>query len=102
MCGVQVKEGARYEERRAEIDAFNARHPWVKRGISMTHCRWGAGLGRYVGLLRLSLARSDMCTLRGRAWQVLAFCMQHVGLCKTVQPFLHRESVWGWQTCCLL
>jgi xanthine dehydrogenase molybdopterin-binding subunit B len=36
---VQVKEGARYEARRAEIEAFNKAHPWLKRGISLTHCR---------------------------------------------------------------
>ena len=35
----QVKEGARYEDRRREIAAFNRAHPWLKRGISITHCR---------------------------------------------------------------
>lgn len=54
MAG-QVKEGARYKERRAEIDAHNARHPWVKRGISMTHCRWVRGVFAEAGCGNLLL-----------------------------------------------
>jgi xanthine dehydrogenase molybdopterin-binding subunit B len=35
----QVKKDADYERRRKEVKAFNKEHLWVKRGISMTHCR---------------------------------------------------------------
>ncbi|BDA48926.1 probable indole-3-acetaldehyde oxidase [Coccomyxa sp. Obi] len=35
-----VKKEAEYEKRRQEVDEFNSKHKWVKRGISMTHCRF--------------------------------------------------------------
>ncbi|KAK9918869.1 hypothetical protein WJX75_007680 [Coccomyxa subellipsoidea] len=36
----KVKKDAEYKERYKEVVEFNSKHKWVKRGISMTHCRF--------------------------------------------------------------
>ena len=35
----QMKKDSDFLKRREEVAAFNKRHKWLKRGISMTHCR---------------------------------------------------------------
>ena len=36
---VQMKKDSDFLKRREEVARFNKKHKWVKRGISMTHCR---------------------------------------------------------------
>ena len=35
----QMKKDSNFLKRREEVAAFNKKHTWLKRGISMTHCR---------------------------------------------------------------
>lgn len=35
----QMKKDSDFLKRREEVAAFNKKHKWLKRGISMTHCR---------------------------------------------------------------
>ena len=35
----QMKKDSDFLKRREEVAAYNKKHKWVKRGISMTHCR---------------------------------------------------------------
>ncbi len=39
LC-VQMKESSDFLKRREEVTEFNKKHKWLKRGISMTHCRY--------------------------------------------------------------
>ena len=34
-----MKKDSDFLKRREEVAAYNKKHKWVKRGISMTHCR---------------------------------------------------------------
>ena len=36
---MQMKKDSDFLKRREEVAEFNKKHKWVKRGISMTHCR---------------------------------------------------------------
>ena len=36
---MQMKKDSDFLKRREEVAAYNKKHKWVKRGISMTHCR---------------------------------------------------------------
>jgi xanthine dehydrogenase molybdopterin-binding subunit B len=52
--GWQVKKDAEYEERYKEVVEFNSKHKWVKRGISMTHCRYIIIITTIIIITRLS------------------------------------------------
>jgi len=40
---VQMKKSSDFLKRREEVTEFNKKHKWLKRGISMTHCRYAFG-----------------------------------------------------------
>ena len=40
MCFGQMKKDSDFLERKDEVADFNSKHKWLKRGISMTHCRF--------------------------------------------------------------
>ena len=40
---VQMKKSSEFLKRREEVTEFNKKHKWLKRGISMTHCRYAFG-----------------------------------------------------------
>ena len=39
MCFAQMKKDSDFLKRKDEVADFNSKHKWLKRGISMTHCR---------------------------------------------------------------
>ena len=39
MCFAQMKKDSDFLKRKDEVADFNSTHKWLKRGISMTHCR---------------------------------------------------------------
>ena len=39
ICFAQMKKDSDFLKRKDEVADFNSKHKWLKRGISMTHCR---------------------------------------------------------------
>ena len=40
ICLAQMKKDSDFLKRKDEVADFNSKHKWLKRGISMTHCRY--------------------------------------------------------------
>ncbi len=39
ICFAQMKTDSDFLKRKDKVADFNSKHKWLKRGISMTHCR---------------------------------------------------------------
>ncbi|KAJ9518871.1 hypothetical protein QJQ45_026156, partial [Haematococcus lacustris] len=50
---IELKASARYEERRAEVAAWNAAQPWRKRGIALVPCTYSVFVGSRSALVHL-------------------------------------------------